>query len=232
MVMFRGYNKKSTSGSMLRIDKRERIISCILGDAILEKVPLDEAKKINNKKNDQWHLENLVRLKIIEHETNKDYFDWKIKIIQETGWLSNFKSYKQDKFYIAEWCDTRKLRIYYKWIYKNSKKTFKQVLKYMHSPLFAAILVLDNGALQKNSKELVIDLGLNYGNNAVLLVKWFKDVLSINSEAIKTSATHYLRFDQINTKRLLSAIKPIVKDIPSMYESLFSHTTTPHNLIS
>lgn len=231
VATFKGYNKKATSNSMLRIDKRERIIACILGDAMLNRVSPDEARNLSNIKNSDWHLQNLIQLKIVEHESNKDYFDWKVNMIQETGWLSNFETWKQDGFYIAQWCDTRKLRIYYKWIYKNSKKTFKQVLKYMHSPLFAAVLVLDNGALNQ-SKELAIDLGLNYGDNASLLSKWFQDILDVRSEVIKTPATHYVSFDQINTRKLLSAIKPIVKDIPSMYGKLFSHTNTPYNLIS
>lgn len=224
MVKFKGYNKKATSDTMLRIDKRERIMACILGGALLKKMPPEQAlKKLNPKSHNlEWQSKNLVQLTIYEHESNKDYFDWKISIIKETGWLKNFKTWKKDDILYASWHDTRKLRIYYKWIYKSHKKTFEQVLKYMHSPLFAAILVMDNGAINQ-SKEIVINLGLNYGKSAELLQQWFKDILGIHSEVIKTPSSHYLSFDQTGTRKLLSQIKPILKNIPSMYNKVYPH---------
>ncbi|MCY7866009.1 hypothetical protein MOB78_13030 [Bacillus spizizenii] len=207
MNTFKGYDKQATSDAMMRIDKRERILSCVLGGAWLEKLPKHDGK-------------NIVLFSICEHESNKDYFDWKVKMLKETQWLSNFKTWKKKDLYIAQWSDTRKLRIYHKWLHRSGKRTYERVLKYMYSPLFAAIMVMDRGALNQ-SKELVIDLGLNYGESADLMKVWFKDILDISTEVVRTRTMHYLSFDHLGTKKLLSSIKPIVKDIPSMYEKLY-----------
>lgn len=223
MAAFKGYSKVATSDTKLRIDKRERIIACILGGATLEKLPPDVAVNyLSNSSNQEWQSKNLVQLTICEHESNRDYFDWKVNMIQETDWLSNLQAWEEDHLLHAQWHDTRKLRIYYKWIFRNKRKTFHQVLKYMHSPLFAAVMIMDSGAMNKG-KELLIDLGLNYGESADLMQAWFKDVLGIAVEVIKTPETHCLSFDQLNSRKVLSAIKPIVQDIPSMHEKLYPH---------
>lgn len=221
MVRFKGYSKTATSDTTLRIDKRERIIACILAGGTLEK--LSPEMSVNSSQDGQ--PKNLVRLTIYEHMENEDYFDWKLRMLQEADWLSNFKTWGKDNVLYATWQDTRKLRIYYKWIYKNHKKTYEQVLKYMHSPLFPAILIMENGAINK-SKELLIDLGVNHGESARLLQQWFKDIFDVYTDVIKAPESHYLSFDQLSTKKILSVIKPIVQNIPSMYEKLYPHASS------
>lgn len=224
MAKYKGYHKKATSDKMMRIVKRERILSFILGGATLEKVPVEEAEQLlqqfaSNPQAYEWKTKNLVRFEICEHAENKDYFDWKIKLIKETGWLRNMRTWQEGDFYYASWHDTRKLRIYRKWLYKANKRVLERVLKYMYSELFAAVLFMDRGGLTKE-QEIVIDTGFNYGDNAEQLKIWFKDILNLNAEVRITPDGHYLKFDYSQSRKLLELIEPIIKEIPSMHRKL------------
>lgn len=222
MARFRGYNKKNTSHCMMRIDKRERILSMIVGGARLERFSYEVAKKkyesSNIKKsNPDWQIKNLTQLTISEPKSRKDYFDWKVKKIKETGWLSNFRMWQEEDYYYASWFDTKKLRIYYKWLRVSGKESYEKILKYMYSPFFPAVLVMDRGELSED-KELIIRLNINYGLSINLLQEWFVDILGISSEAIRDKAGHCLYFDKKSTANLLEQIEPVVKEVPSMYE--------------
>lgn len=229
MKTFKGYNKKQTSDKMMRIIKRERIMSCLVGRAKLEKVPKDEALKLigDNHNYDaktlEWKSKNIVRMTICEHISNKDYFNWKLKMFKETGWLRNQKVWRNGDYLYASWYDTRKLRIYYKWMHRAHKKTLKRILKYMYSPLFIAILAMDNGRIN-NDGLLEINLQLNDKESSLLLKQWFKDIFNIDI-AFKANSLGEQDIDIIifpDTDRVLGMIEPIVKEIPSMHKALFS----------
>ena len=229
MAKFKGYSKQATSDKMMRIIKRERILSILLGNASLIKVPEDEAKAFLQRfsKDDKvfdWKTHNLTRMSFYEPLEHKDYFDWKVSLIKETKWLFNPKILSDEKGCSASWQDTKKLRIYRKWLYKGKQFTCEDVLKYMYSPLFLAILVMEKGYINQD-KQLEINLGFNHKLSSILLVQWLSDVLNLkagfktNNLADKYSGHDVIVF--IDSEKALACIEPTIKEIPSKHKQLY-----------
>lgn len=229
--MYKGYNKKATSDKTMRIDKRERILPIILGNASLEKMSLFEIKKdedslyekISNIKN------NIpVKLTIREPINRKEYFYWKLSLIRSTNWLYQEELNIEEDSLTVSWKDTRKLRIFYKWIYKSNKKTYETVLKYMYSPLFLIIISLELGEIVNGS--LRINTGITYGQSAEFLKNWMKDILDLDSEVDKLNG-HAIVFSLDSTEKAVKMIKEEIKD-SRVYSHLIKEEDDSYGIIS
>lgn len=228
MPTYRGYHKKATSDKMMRIIKRERILSIIIaghqsGNAELRRVnPTPEGMKRSDM---SWHDANLTKITIRHHVEHQEIFDWKVRIIEETGWLKNSRPriYKEGDLLIAEWSDTRKLRIYYDWLHKSRKFTLERVLKYMYSPLFMAMYVLDQG-LQLVSGSICIYTGFQNGEDTDRLEEWIQDILYCRTFVLKyTNYQDCILIDEEQTKYFLEKIEPFIKQLPAVYRSYYKH---------
>ena len=193
MSTFKGYNKKATSQHMMRIVKRERILSIIIagrssGWAILDRVnPTPKGMKRNDM---TWEDGNLTYLRIIHKVEHRNVFEWKVKLIQDTGWLanSNEKIYERDGYLYAEWQDTNKLRIYYDWLRKGKEYTILKVLKYMYSPLFITMFYADNELYLTHEHGWVLASGFHTeSDDSIQLQLWMKEVLNYDSKVINDS---------------------------------------------
>lgn len=222
MAKFKGYSKKATSNKMMRIIKRERILSMLIGKASLTKVPPEEAKVALKRFSDNqevfdWKVNNLTRMSIVEPLKHKDYFDWKLNLIKETGWLRNPKIFINREQCSASWQDTKKLRVYRKWLYRGNQFTCEQVLKYMYSPLFLAILVMEKGYINKNN-QLEIDLKFGHKLSSILLIQWLSDILDLKA-TFNVDNYDVLTFE--DSKEALLKIESIIKEIPSKYKQFY-----------
>ena len=162
--MFKTRNKKDTSGrNMVRDEKRERILGIAITSGHLY-IQKDTGK---------------TELFIVGSRAFSDMLQWKIDLIKETGWLSTPEIYESGEASLtARYNHNNKLRIYRKWLYRHDKKTLTQVLKYMYSPLFASLLLIDLGQQTKDS--IVINMTMFKQEDIQLLQRWFKDLFDIN----------------------------------------------------
>lgn len=201
--MFKTRNIVDTSGkNMVRIEKRERILSIAI-HGLLDKVPTDKAP-------------GLTRLSIIGY--NRDYIDWKISMIESAQWLTRENVPRASFAMWMSWIDSNKLRIYRKWLYHNNKKTLKNVLKYMYSPLFPAVFFMENGGLDEEYDCAYFRLWHNSMADAEIFKEWLKDVLDLDAVIIVGQYDiPCLAFCGENKDKFLDTIEPIVKQIPSKY---------------
>lgn len=225
--VFKGYNKKNTSSCMMRIDKREIILSVLCGQARLYRPSLDVAEKLyekskRKKQNRDWQIKNLTVMEIFEPIWRRDYYDWKVKMINKTGWLYNFNERTEGEMLLAQWYDTRKLRIYYRWLHKNGQFTLERVLKYMYSPLFPAILIMERGYLHPDRERLIIEFNFNHDPGVEMLSRWFWDILEIRTSVYRDEERFsYLFIDDDEMKKTLELLMPVIEKIPSMHERFY-----------
>lgn len=226
MPTYKGYNKKATSDKMMRIIKRERILSIVIaghqsGNAELRRVnPTPEGMKRSDM---SWHDANLTKLTIRHHVKNKELFDWKLHIIEETGWLkhSRPKVNREGDMLIAEWSDTRKLRIYYDWLHKARAFTLEKILKYMYSPLFLAMLVLDQG-LEVVTNRVCIYTGFSGGSDTDRLNKWIHDIFGYSTFVSKRDDAQDVILIE-SKDDFLRSIEPHIKELPETYRTYYKN---------
>jgi hypothetical protein len=203
--MFKGYNKTDTSGrNMLRIEKRERVLGLAIIAASLVKEP--------------EIAPGMTRMQLAS-TSNHDLIDWEVQLIKETGWLQEPEIMDLCNGRWVTYRDTRKIRIYRKWLFHNERKTLKQVLKYMYSPLFVSLLLMHRGEWEGTA----LHVDLYYNDNSIdMLSQWFKDLFDISCHRdVNSWNSDVLVFENEDLKKLLTVCEPIVKQIPSMYEKFY-----------
>lgn len=188
MPTFKGYTKEATSDTTLRIDKRERILAVIIsgyatGRAVLERTNPTPAGL--RRRDMSWPESNLTTLQIKHRLSEREAFEWKLALIEDTGWLadSNQTVYEKDGYLVAEWSDTQKLRIFFNWLHKGKQYTIQKVLKYMYSPLFIAMFMRDNALYLDHEDSWKLTTGFHTrSRDSELLQAWMKDVLGYESK--------------------------------------------------
>lgn len=201
---FKTRNIVDTSGkNMTRIEKRERILSIAI-HGFLKKIPTDKSP-------------GLTRLLIIAY--NRDYLDWKISMIESTGWLTREKVNRAKFAMWMSWADANKLRIYRKWLYHNNVFTLKNILKYMYSPFFPAMYYMESGGLDEEYDCAYLRLRFKMHVNEIELLRtWFKDILDLDATVIYGEFNiPHLAFCGDQKNKFLDIIEPIVSQIPSKY---------------
>ena len=228
MPTYKGYSKQATSDKMMRIIKRERILSIIIagyqsGYADLRRVHPTPA---GIKRSDMsWHDANLTKLTIRHHISHQELFDYKLRIIEETGWLKNShpRIYKDGDMLVAEWSDTRKLRIYYDWLHKSRNFTLERVLKYMYSPLFMAMYLLDQG-LNVVGGRICIYTGFSGSKETERLNEWIHDILGCTTYVIKhDDAQDIILIEDEYKEAFLNLIEPLIKELPDTYQTYYKN---------
>ena len=194
-------DKVDTSGrNMLRNEKRERILGLAIAAGQM------------------WNASD-GKSAIMEICANRghDVLDWEMKLIEETGWI---KPGEVESFGSNRWVhyrDSNKLRIYHKWLYCGKPdKTLKNVLKYMYSPLFASLMLIHRGVLDEGS----ISMFLDFDKMSVLALRdWFKDLHGVESKiAYDWDNKEILVFTDEGAAKLLELCRPIISQIPGMYQ--------------
>ncbi len=223
MDRFKGYSKVATSDKMMRIIRRERILSVLIGNASITSIPEEEARIFLKKYSHDKDLYDskcagLTRMSFSEPLEHRDYFEWKVSMIEKTKWLFDLRTTVDDECYKASWQDTKKLRIYKKWLHKGKQFTCENVLKYMYSNLFLAILSMEKGYINKDN-QLEIDLKFNHRLSSRLLVQWLSDVLNLEASFKSDDSLDIIFFP--DTVKALSVIEEIIKEVPSKYKQLY-----------
>ena len=120
-------------------------------------------------------------------------------------------------------CDTKRFRIYRKWLYPNNVKTISNVLHFLdiHS---VALWYMDDGSLTAKKKdgkihgyELTLNTYVSKEENQ-LLINWFKKTYNIQFTQTKGKGKYRLRMGTKEAKKFCSLIKPYI--IPSMFYKL------------
>lgn len=215
MSKYKGYSKQPTSDKMMRIIKRERILAMIIANgAELNKIAPEEAEKLFTgirrvKSNKDWQFSHTCGLTI--KSSDYEFFNWKLDLIEECEWLKNFVDIDDDK---RMYFDTRKLRIFYKWMHKSGHFYIENVLKYMYSPMFPAILMMECG--QYEEEQLILHLQHLSTDDRTELVIWFEDIFGLHPVPLHGS----LWFGKEDTSKLIHLTEDIIKQVPSIYNKL------------
>lgn len=222
---------------MERRNKREVILSCIIGDGYIWK-----------QKNKECY-----RLHMKHGSSQIDYLQWKLDLLKEVGFAKIDESIKQYQLkthvengvYITS---SKTLKIYKKWFYNNEEKTVKNILKYLKSPLSLAIWFMDDGSVFKRKRKHK-DGSIYYLKPSMklcthsfsredneLILKWLKDTFNIEGYMVverkrnRPNQPEYytLNFNADNTLRIWDLIKPYVNQVESM-KSKFTFISEYYN---
>lgn len=207
---YKGYSKKATSDKMMRIIKRERILSIIVSGYYSDSATLERVNPTPEgilRSEMSWRDANLTRLTIMHSKDEKHIFDWKVKLIEETGWLYNPKFYETEMLLCVEWEDTKKLRIYYDWLHYAKLFTVRKILKYMYSPLFISMFFIDQR--DKNvMKDKNFMISLPYEEDVESLKKWANDIFGYNFESEHLTFDFYqIEFNRRNFCHFIQSAK-------------------------
>jgi hypothetical protein len=198
--------KVDTSGrNMLRNEKRERVLGLAIAAGLMQALPDEKNTTLELRAN-----------------RGQSVLDWEMKLIEETGWIKpgEVKSFGDDRWVIYR--DSNKLRIYHKWLYCGKpNKTLKNVLKYMYSPLFASLMLIHRGVLDEGSISMFLDFDKP---SLIALHYWFKDLHGVESKiAYGWDNEEVLVFTEEGAIKLLELCKPIVSQIPEMYQRYYEN---------
>lgn len=181
---FKGYHKKATSDTMMRIIKRERILSIIIAGRVSGHVTLERTNPTTpgmRRSSMPWHDRNKTTMTICHQKSEEELFNWKVGLINGTGWLydSEPKQWEEDGYLYASWSDTRKLRIFYDWLHRNKEFSVQRVLKYMYSPLFLLAFQKDGLLVKDPEHGYLLTHGFpTKSMDSELIALWMKQILS------------------------------------------------------
>ena len=197
---------------MLKNKEKELIISMIIGDGNISKIG-----------------EKRYRLFVGHGEKQKDYCEWKMNLLNNACLFDNklkmhTKLAGKDKNYIQYFFSKENIvmKYFYDLFIEQKAKTIKNVLKYMKSPMSAAIWFMDDGSVEpsrKKQKDGTIKYyrpnmklcthSFSYEDN-VRIQRWFKDKYdiecNIRQEKKKKDNNvvvyYFLRFNANNNQKL------------------------------
>ncbi len=205
---YKGYHKKATSQTTLRIDKREGILAYIVAnpDKLLM-TDVNLAASLHSeygrvKGNKDWQFAHTAALDV-EH-SDEIVFNHILDEIDETGWLKTYVD-KDDTY--RQYFDTRKLRNYYKWTHKGQDRAFyiERIMKYFYTmKLFACYTLFHEDALNHADRTFTFKLSAADVNE---IGKWLNDVHGLPTTRTKTT----LRFDEEVFNRFLFLLKPAIE---------------------
>ncbi|ODV53278.1 hypothetical protein [Lysinibacillus fusiformis] len=223
------YQEYLMSDQIMCIKKLEKILSIITsgyqsGNTDLRHVHPTPAEM---KRSDMsWHDANLTKLTISHHIRNKELFDFKLQIIEETGWLKNLHVYRKRDILVAEWTDTSKLRIFYDWLNKAQNFTLEYVLNYMNSPFFLTMYILEQG-LNLVADHICIYTGFSNSRESDHLNEWIHACLGYETYILKHEKLQDVILINAEYKEnLLKAMKQIIHSLPNTYQVYYKYQNT------
>lgn len=211
---------------MTREKKIETLISLVLGDGCI----------LN--RNDIFYIS-------INHgEKQKDYLEWKARLVDETKLFVSSTKIKSKITYLKEtnknylqyyFCKTSKelknLNLY-NILYQDKKKSIHNALKYIKSDKSLAIWFMDDGSVFKRKKKhksgdiyflkpalKLCTHSFTYEEN-LEIIDWFKRKYLIDaklvSETKRYKKYYYLRFNSEESYKIYRIIKKYIIQIESM----------------
>ena len=219
--------RKSREGQMLRLQKdgkfggylkdkltkkqKEFIFGTLLGDGSLY--------LCGRHKN--------ARLKIEHTRKDRKYVEFKHSIIKNfvTGKIMDNVVFNKrvKKHYLTSLFITTthpEFTKFHKLFYKKSKKIVNKEILEKISPFGLAFWVMDDGCYSKTARNICLyTMGFSYDEH-LLIQKWFKAKYKIYPKTSyhKQSGKYYMRFNTIDSQKLVSIIKPYI--IPSMIRKI------------
>lgn len=189
--------------------KRGLIIGSILGDGFIYKRTSKQTDYIR------------YTMGITHSEKQLEYLKWKHQLLSNCFQtpMGKIYSYTRGKYTLFE---TRKvdkyLRIIYKWMYKNSNKTYtKQILQYL-TPEAIAIWYMDDGSCyyKKDSKtgriksiEVVISTYCSL-EEAKRIIEYFMSTYNIQWKLKKNKGLYCIRMSKKESVKFFDLIKPYI----------------------
>ncbi|MGG2085363.1 hypothetical protein [Lysinibacillus pakistanensis] len=223
------YKEYSMSDQIMCVRKVEKILSIITsgyqsGNTDLRHIHPTPAEMKSSDMS--WHDANLIKLTVRHHIRNKELFDFKLQIIEETGWLKNLHIYRKCDILVAEWSDTSKLRIFYDWLHKAQNFTLEYVLNYMNSPFFLAMYILDQG-LNFVADHICIYTGFSNSKESDFLNKWIHDNLGYETYILKhDNLQDVILIDSECKDNLLNVVKQTIQSLPKTYQVYYKYQST------
>ena len=208
--------------------ERELLISCALGDGCVA----------HHRGQDTHWLQ-------LRHCLNqRDYLFWKVTQIEAMRLVKGRKFSVREKvnrhrngknypLVEATLYGVKYMRILRKWLYRDKRKTASQVLKYLTTSLSLAVLLMDDGSVNrrkrkhKDGTEYFLKPTIRWAlckdaAECDLMLTWLKDTFSIEGYKVRHSrkdapVTYYLlNFNVENSLYLWRYIAPYVLQLPSM----------------
>jgi hypothetical protein len=203
---------------------REILISCVLGDGCLVR----------------HRIQGNVWISLKHCVAQKDYLLWKVGLIESTEFVKgrsftvryDKNRHRNGKFYPvykAQMYGVKYFRVLRNWIYVDNKKSYKNVIQYLQTPLSLAIFFMDDGSVNRRKKKHrdgkiyfgipTMRLGICKPiDECAILLSWIKDVFGINGYPVRHSRKdvppkdeyYILNFDSSNSKRIWEYICPFV----------------------
>ncbi len=220
---------------MNSIEKREIIISCVIGDGYI------------NKKKSISGLKYNYRLVLTHGNSQKDYLEWKNNLLYSTGIFKNnskINSYNtrlNEKTFLQHstvWCNNEALSVYHDLLYVEGEKTVCKALKHMKSSLSLALLFMDDGSVFKRKRKRIdgsiyflrpsmklCTHSFDYDDNQ-LIISWLKYNFDIEAYIVierkrnrEGQPQYYtLNFNCDNSCKVWNLISRYVEEIDSMKE--------------
>lgn len=156
---------------------------------------------------------------VVRHSLKqKEYFEYKKSIIEQIYHCKLKTTFVQNGIQFQK-TDSKHLRIYRKWLYKNNIKTISSVLKFL-TLQSVAFWYMDDGSLTAKKREGKIhgyELTLNTYESKEenqKIIDWFKNSFNIQFTQCKGKGKYRLRMGTKEAKKFCSLILPYIH--PSM----------------
>lgn len=204
---------------MLNKDKRSILLATVLGDGCLHMTSNQNS----------WAI-------TIDHGIKQaDYIAWKAKLISEVlGQEIRLRQGHKGQSIQFSACN-KKIRPWYKFVYRNGKKDISRILPFIRQPELAlAIWLMDDGYVEPSISKLATGEKKNYGarfriftNSETIesnekMIRWFQEVFNITPKIHlinrkKTGLKEpFLKFTQSDSLIIWEKIRSLVLQFKSM----------------
>ena len=164
-------------------------------------------------------------LSIRHSESQKDYLEWKMKILRKNGIMTTEPYYVSNNGYGAYEMRTKSykfIRLYRRILYGKSKNIANRKILNKLTPLGLAIWYMDDGGLaqkKRNGKvhanDLILNTMLSKEDNQII-IDYFKEVWNIQFTQVKNRGKYRLRCGTREARKFIEIVKPYVEQVESM----------------
>ena len=168
--------------------------------------------------------------RILHSAAQKDYLEWKLRVLKMCGINCSEICYKNNNGYPAYLFHIRTSKwgkFLRKFMYKDGyKNIYNRKLLNRLSAIHVAIWYMDDGGLSQKKRNGIIqanDLMLNthttQENNQVI-IDYFKQVWDVSFTQVKNKGHYRLRCGTKEARKFLNIVREFVSQVPSMAHKL------------
>lgn len=176
------------------------------------------------------HLTRNGSVEIRHCAAQKDYLEWKINYLRESGVKCSSARYKDNNgfpSYQAYLNVTKWGKLLHKILYLGGyKNIYQRKILNRLLPIHIAIWYMDDGGLAQNKRNGVVhanDLMLNTHTtkeNNQIIINYFKEVHNILFTQVKNRGHYRLRCGTKEARKFLEIVREYVSQVPSMAHKL------------